>query len=582
MDQIEEVRRKTDIVGLISQYVPLKKTGRNFSARCPFHEEKTPSFMVSEERQIFKCFGCGEGGDVFKFLMKKENMEFGEALRFLADKAGVELKNYQPTQSQKIKERLAEINHLASEYFHYLLLEHNLGKKPLQYLLKRAITKASIKLFKLGYSPDSWDDLQRFLVNKKKYQPEDLELAGLIIKGNKGYYDRFRGRIMFPLFDLRGRIVGFSGRVLEKEAKEAKYINSPETLLYRKSAVLYGLEITKDAIKKANRAIVVEGEFDLISSYQAGVKNVVAIKGSALTQEQIELIKRFAENASLALDSDMAGEAASRRGIELAEKAGLNLRVIKLKFGKDPDECSQKSARLWKESVREAVTIYDFLIESAVKRYGLKTIEGKRKVSGELAKLLRQIDNQVVRAHYIKKVAELLKVNEEAVKQEVEKSALVKEEPVIANHPEPKSRRERLEEFLLALIVQAKEGIEELVEEINLEMLSEGAIKKIIINLKKWLRKGNRWEINQWISAVPEELVSRIDEAYLTDLRGLTDDLEKFKREFEDALTSLKKLAIKERMEFLSEQIKQAERQKDKERLGELEKEFREKAKQLI
>ena len=246
-----------------------------------------------------------------------------------------------------------------------------------------------------------------FLVKKKGYKLSEVEQAGLIIKSEKkrGYYDRFRGRVMFTLFDHRSRVVGFAGRTLESDVKQAKYVNTPETLLYHKSSVLYGLERTRAEIKKANKAVVVEGELDAISSYQAGVKNVVAIKGSALTEEQIGLLKRYADNLSLALDSDMAGDQAARRGIELAEKVGLNIRVINLKYGKDPDECVRKSSRLWKDSVAQAVPVYDFAIDSAVARYGVDTPEGKKKISDEVSISLSKIGNQVITAQFVQKLS---------------------------------------------------------------------------------------------------------------------------------------------------------------------------------
>jgi len=317
MDQIEQIRQKVDVVELVGEQVVLKKAGRNFKGLCPFHEEKTPSFMVSPERQIFKCFGCQEGGDVYGWLMKREGMEFAEALRTLADKVGIELKSFRPSKEQQVREKLLEINHLASEYYHYLLMTHKLGKKALQYLMKRGITKALMKRFKLGYSSNEWEGLINFLVKKKGYKVEELEMAGLGIKGQRGYYDRFRNRVMFSLFDHRSRVVGFAGRVFEKEETQAKYVNTPETSLYHKSNILYGLEITKEAVKKANKAVVVEGEIDAISSYKAGVKNVVAIKGSALTEGQVELLKRFCENIVLALDADVAGDQAARRKIQM-------------------------------------------------------------------------------------------------------------------------------------------------------------------------------------------------------------------------------------------------------------------------
>ncbi len=303
MDQIEEIRSKIDLVAFISETVPLKKAGRNFKGLCPFHTEKTPSFIVSPERQIWKCFGCQKGGDAFGFLMEIERIEFGEALRILAKKTGVVLQSYRPSQSESEKDKLYQINHLAAEFFHYLLLNHRAGKKALNYILQRGISKQSLEKFKLGYAPAMWDGLQGFLVGKKGYKAEDLEKAGLIIKRAgeqesrkvEGYYDRFRDRLMFPLSDHRGNVVGFAGRVLDPEVKEAKYVNTPETAVYHKSDLLFPLDVTKEEIKKENCAMVVEGELDAISSYQVGLKNVVAIKGSALSEEQSRLLKRFCE-----------------------------------------------------------------------------------------------------------------------------------------------------------------------------------------------------------------------------------------------------------------------------------------------
>ncbi|MBU1323083.1 DNA primase [Patescibacteria group bacterium] len=583
MDQIEEVRRKIDIVELISQQVALKKAGRNFKGLCPFHEEKTPSFIVSSERQIFKCFGCQESGDVYSWLIKREGMEFGEALRFLAQKAGVELKDFRPSGDQKIKERLLEINHLASEFYHYLLTQHPLGKPALEYLLKRGITKDSMRLFKLGYSVNQWQGLTDYLLKKKGYKLNELEQAGLAIKGNGGrYYDRFRGRIMFPLFDHRRRVVGFAGRVLNPEEKEAKYINSPETVLYHKSLILYGLEITKEAIKKANRAIVVEGELDAISSYQAGVKNVAAIKGSALTEGQIELLKRFCENVSLALDSDSAGEAASRRGIELAEKLGLTVRIIRVKSGKDPDECAQKSARLWKDSVKEAVAIYDFLIDAGVKQYGVKTVEGKRKLSQEMAGVLAKVDNEVIKAHYIKKLAKVLEVEEEAVRMEVDKVGKVAKVELAAKTGQEKTREERLEEYLLALILQADKEMKKFTSLVKPEEWGETVIKKILERLQRWFKKGKEWEINKFVRSLTEELVAQVDAAYLLDLGRLTEDRDRLEREIEKTLLDIKRLNIKQKLEQLAKEINQAEKEKDRAKLNKLQKEFREMAKSLI
>lgn len=566
MDQIEEVRRKTDIVQLISEAVTLKKAGRNFRALCPFHEEKTPSFMVSAERQMFKCFGCQKGGDAFKFVMERERLDFGEALRLLADRAGVQLKDYRPGPDQKVKEKLLEINHLASEYYHYLLTEHQAGRPALDYLLKRGVSKNSIKTFKLGFSANEWEGLRRFLTKKKNYHDEDLERAGLAIKGNRGWYDRFRDRIMFPLFDHRNRVVGFSGRVFDKESKEAKYVNSPETFLYHKSEVLYGLETTKEAIKKVGKAVVVEGELDLISSYQAGVTNVVAIKGSALTEQQIELLKRFCEHLVLALDMDAAGDAASRRGIELAEAKGLNVRVIRLEYGKDPDECAQHSARLWKDSVIKAVPIYDFYIESAKTRFGTGTPEGKRQISDELSPFLARIGNQVIKAHYIKKLAEVLGVSEDAVNQEVDKKFIPRSPGEVGQAPkqeEPCSRQERLEEYLLALVLALDSKMAAAVKRIDGKSLSQGASARVFSQLQQWFTRQTTWEINRFVATLPEELVGAVDSAYLTDLKQTASDEAALTTEIDKTLSALKAIAVKAKLTQLTQAIKEATSGKD-------------------
>ena len=584
MDQIEQIRRKVDIVELIQgSGVVLKKAGRNFKGLCPFHEEKTASFMVSPERQIFKCFGgCQEGGDVYGWLMKREGMEFGEALRTLADKTGIKLKSFRPTKEQELKDKLLEINHLASEYYHYLLISHKLGKKGLQYLMKRGITKSSIKAFKLGYSADEWEGLQNFLVKKKGYRVEELEMAGLVIKGKRGYYDRFRGRIMFPLFDHRNRVVGFAGRVMEKSIgrQAAKYVNSPETSLYHKSEILYGLEKTKELIKKKDKAVVVEGEIDAISSYQAGVKNVVAIKGSALTERQVELLKRFTENIVLALDADTAGDRAARRGIELAEKAGLSVRVINLKYGKDPDECAQKSAKLWKESVKEAVPIYDFYIASALDRFGVKSPEGKRKISNELVPILAGITNQVIKAHYVKKLAEVLKVGEEAVIAEMEKAGYKSEQAGKqeirreVKEKTDKNRQERLTEYTLALVLQIESEVGRLAGRVNKKFLAEGAVKKVIEKLKDWSKSKKKWGINKFVESLPAELVGEVDAAYLTDLGKLSGDVDRLEIEFDKTIVELKKFALRKKMKQLVDKIKEAELKKDKKKLARLQKQF--------
>ena len=403
-DQVAEVKAKTDIVSIISERIELKKAGRNYKANCPFHGEKTASFMVSPELQIFKCFGCSEAGDVFSFLEKFEGMEFPEALKYLADRAGVKLTRGTFGDSTE-KEQLIEINIQTLKFYNYMLTNQPVGKRALDYLLKdRGLKMEIIKEFQLGYSPENSYPLSNFLIGKKKFSPKMIQTAGIGIPSGANIYDRFSGRVIFPLFDHRGNPIGFAGRVLPWDKRDTgKYINSPETPLYHKSSVLFGLNLTRPLIKKKKVAIVVEGELDLISSYQAGIKNVVAIKGSALTEDQVRLLSRFAPKFILALDSDFAGDAAARRGISVAENSGVEVKVAKITGFKDPDEAARGNIDSFKFDLIHAEGVWDFLIDSVMKRFNAETGEGKAKISKELVPILSEIEDKIVQSHYAKR-----------------------------------------------------------------------------------------------------------------------------------------------------------------------------------
>jgi DNA primase len=586
-DQLEEIKQKINVVDLVGEYVPLKKAGRNFKGLCPFHSETAPSFIVSPERQIFKCFGCGEGGDIFGFLMKIEGMEFGEALKKLASRAGVKLKPFKFSKETERKQQLWEINHLASEFFHFLLMKHQVGKRALDYILGRGISRESLEKFKIGYSPNMWDGLQRFMIGKKKYKPADLAEAGLIIERNRqyvkrnmspSYYDRFRGRLMFPLRDHQGNICGFAGRVLAKEAKEAKYVNSPETPIYHKSRLLYGLWLTRAEIKKVDRVVVVEGELDAISSYQAGVREVVAIKGSALTEEQLRLMSRFTNNLVLALDSDLAGDASARRGIELADRAGFSIKVVEVKGGKDPDEVAQKSPDRWRKMVEGAVSIYDYFLDSAFGRHDARTAEGKRKIGQELVPILGKITSEIVRAHYVSQLAARLRVSEEVVIREIEKlpsQELGKPSSRVVLDSTKKRRREVLEEYLLALGFQSGRW----------SFLGKKKIGKLIVIpghagiikvLKKYLLKYKSFKSKRLAKMLPAELVEIFNELYLADLGDWLEDEEQVDQELVKIARNLEKLAVKDELTLIGREIKALEKEKGGEKkLSQLNERFR-------
>src|SRR4030043_118179 len=353
---IDEIKSRLDIVEVISSYIKLNKAGANFRAVCPFHSEKKPSFFVSPARQIWHCFGCGKGGDMFGFVKEIEGVEFGDALRILANKAGVELRRQSPeyVKLKSERQKLYEICELATKFFEKQLEESKTGKEAKEYLLKRGVKEESFKKWRIGYAPDVWQGLSDFL-DSRGYTKEEIEKAGLGLSSEKGsFYDRFRGRIIFPVFDLNSQVIGFGGRVFkEKDKMEiAKKVNTPQTAIYDKSRILYGLDKAKVEIRKKDVCILVEGYVDLIMVSQAGFENVVATSGTALTPLQLKTLKRYSDNLLTAFDMDVAGEAATKRGIDLAQLHGFDVKVIVLPEGLDPADLVLKDVKAWEEKGR--------------------------------------------------------------------------------------------------------------------------------------------------------------------------------------------------------------------------------------
>jgi len=434
MGVIDETKQRVDIVEIVSDYVPgLKKAGRNFKALCPFHPERVPSFYVFPERQSWHCFGaCGTGGDVFSFVMRKEAVDFGEALRILAQKAGVSLTPKQPDESQREAERLKEINEAAAEYYHYLLLHPSAGEGTRNYLAQRGISDKTIEEFQLGFSPDSWEALREQLM-KKGYQEDELVAAGLLVeKEQGGTYDRFRNRLMFPIRDIAGGVSGFGARALDDSLP--KYLNSPQTLIFDKSGALYGIDRAKSAIRKQNLAVVVEGYMDVIVAHQYGFNNVVASLGTALTERQVGIIKKLTKSLTLALDADAAGEMATLRGIEVAShtfdqkvvplltSAGLvkyensldaEIRVMVLPPGKDPDDIIKESPEEWERLLEEAPPVVDYTFDLIVSKLDLTKLKDKSSAVDQLLPLIAEIKHPVRQAHYLQKLARLVTIDEQ-------------------------------------------------------------------------------------------------------------------------------------------------------------------------
>ncbi len=479
MSVVDEIKQKIDVVDFIGQYTELKKAGRNFKALCPFHNEKTPSFIVFPEQGTWHCFGsCATGGDVFSFLMKKENLDFGEALRRLAQRAGVELVRETPGENDERK-RVRDVLAAAAAHYHHLLKNNPAAQHAREYLAKRFIKPETIDAFQLGFALNEWQGLESFLLNKG-FNIADLEAAGLSIKNEQGrHYDRFRGRLMFPIRNRNGEVTGFGARTLTGE--EPKYLNSPQTTAFDKSGTLYGLDLAKDAIRAQNLAVIVEGYMDVIGAHQGGFKNVVASLGTALTQKQLELLKRLTKRYALALDPDAAGEEATKRGLQVAREAldrktvpvplgaGLvgfeerleaELLVISLPQGQDPDELIHDAPGTWQNLVEHAEPLVDFFLHALTRDLDLKLARDKSVAVKRLAPVVREVGDAVQRAHYTQQLARLVGLSEQVIAQEIgqTKRAAHAVMPVRETSGAPSaSTTSKLEEYLLTLALHAPE-----------------------------------------------------------------------------------------------------------------------------
>lgn len=562
--QIQEIKSKIDIVQLIGAYVALKKAGRNYKGLCPFHGEKTPSFMVSPERQIFKCFGCDEGGDALTFYQKIEGLEFGEALRALAEKVGIQIREYRPNPKEAQRETFTQINSLAAEFYHYLLTKHPSGKKALEYLKARGLTDKTIEDWQLGFAPDSWDTTIKFLV-KKKVEPKDVIASGIALPSTgRGAYDRFRKRIMFPIRNISGTVVGFSGRIFGEG--EPKYLNSPDNLLFNKSNNLFGLDKAKTEIKKNNLGVLVEGNLDVIMSHQVGVTNVVCPLGTALTERQVELLRRFTDSVIISFDQDTSGQQAALRAVEMAEKAGLTLRLTDF-VEKDPDELIRKNPNAWKKALAQSAPIYDFLLNNLLKRYDTSDPSALKKITKELLPYLAKIDNQITRSHYERLLAHKLGVSEVSVQQELAKVA-VNSEKVVVEDKIVSNERLRLETYLLELVLQSSTLPKDLTSE-DFQIKQFQRLVAIVENQAK----NQKFSLKEII--VPEELQPIFDRLTLAEVdQDLLKSQAKIEKEVETCQLRLKELNLRTELKKITLAIKQAELTRDESQIESFTKEF--------
>jgi len=562
-EKVSEIRDRSSILEVVSDHVTLKKAGKNHRGLCPFHSEKTPSFMVNEEKQIFHCFGCGAGGDVFTFLMKVGNFSFPQAVEELAKRYGVNLprRELSPVQKKEIakKEVLFQINQTVSEYFHSLLTREREGEEGRRYLSQRGMRQEMIEEHRLGYSLDRWDGLVQYLRERKVPLEMAWELGLILPKKKEGWYDVFRGRVLFPIFDLHHRVVGFGGRVIKEG--QPKYINSSDSSIYHKGEVLYGLHVAKRYIPEKDCVIIGEGYFDLLTLHQYGLKHSVATLGTALTTKHIRTLKRYTENLITVFDADQAGVQATLRSLPLFLEEGVVGKMILLPKGEDPDGFLRKgNLEDFERRVAGAVPLIDFFFEWLMKTYDVKSINGKVKVVEEGVALIGKIPDRIRRDFYMKVLAERLDLQESILYEMLQsspKNRLKAEEDLKKRFVEesfPKS-----EEMVVRLMVHQPELIPVISEEGILREFESPILRKIAEKLEGLYHKKGRLDLTEALGCFEEDLKGRLCEFAFQESGLEGEHREKILR---DCIQKIRKKRLKKDGSELLKRIKEAEKQK--------------------
>lgn len=593
MSEIEEIKSRLDIVEVIREYMPVKPAGASFQALCPFHNEKTPSFTISPDKQVWHCFGCGRGGDIFSFVMEKDSLSFVEALRLLAKKAGVVLKA-QDSHDYSQRNRLLDIVELAAKYYSHIFWTET-GLVFRDYLSSRGLSEDTMKSWQIGCSQDSWDNLYNFLKTRpkegKKFTDDEIFLAGLTVKknsdkGGRGYYDRFRDRIIFPISDLSGNPIAFTARVnpaKEQTEKMGKYINSPQTKVYDKGRVLFGLDKAKAAIRAQDLAIVVEGQMDAITCHQHGFKNVVASSGTALTTEQVALIKRFTKNIALLFDMDKAGQLAADRGIREALAQEMNIKIIILASGKDPAEALNRDPDEFNKAVEAAKPMMEYYFEKVTAGLNLEQMDNKRSVSEKMFGMIRLINNKTEQGYWLKKISEALgffepDTREQFSKWQTKNSMLVEggQKTIKSSAAEPTlviSREERLGERLIAILVRFPEFINYAIGNFEPEKLSNSLISEFYRKLIIYYNKTASLDYEGFRSYLPPEGEKHqlLDKLVLLGERDFYSFSQaEAKKELVNVITDLKLAYKHNKMRRIQQDIVKAEKAGQADRLSEL------------
>ncbi|PIQ67403.1 DNA primase [Candidatus Uhrbacteria bacterium CG_4_10_14_0_2_um_filter_41_7] len=605
MDAKDEIKERLDIVEVISGYIELKNAGSgSHKALCPFHGENSPSFYVSEPKGIWHCFGCDKGGDAISFVMEIENLTFPEALQLLGKKVGVKIPEYKPQQGSDEKQFLLDMHELAGKFYAKLLHEHASGATARAYLKKRGISSALAKKFRLGVAPDNWDALSR-VFQKRGYGETRLILAGLAKKKTKGngILDRFRNRLLVPLCDPQGNILGFTGRTLALSSEEQmgpKYLNSPETPIYSKSKVIFGLDLAKMGIRQAKSVIVVEGNLDVIASHKAGVENVVASSGTAFTEDQLKLLKKYTNKIIFSFDSDNAGFKAAQRGIGLAQNMGFDISVISIpkELGKDPDDVVQNNPEAWKKLAEAPVHIVEYYFTEGLKKFDISKIEGKKDFANFILSELAKVTDLVEREHWLMKLSDILRIDVTVLrqviageKQEViaDASAQTQSAPVndvpTAKIQQKVTRSEKSAEFLIGLVLLDSEFTNEIFQQISESDLPTEKWLRIYKNVVL-LYTGDEWSdstqsnffsfiVKKLTDNDPHEDLSILRRAMLVTLNTIHNlEQEHVREELNRHIEILASKSLNQKKKILEAAIREAERSGDKDRLNQLLREF--------
>lgn len=580
---IDEIRSANDIVNVISDYVRLKKQGRNFVGLCPFHNEKTPSFMVSQDKQIFHCFGCGEGGNVISFIMKRDGLSFPEAARVLAERAGIVIpEQVDPAASARRQEseQAYKVNELAKDFFQYILKNHDVSKEARVYLAGRGIIDETIDRFQIGFAPPSWDSLLQFM-NKKGYSPAKLEKLGLVLprsKGGPGFYDRFRNRVMFPVWNLQGKVVGFGGRVLDHSLP--KYLNSPETVLFNKSCLLYGIHKAAESIRQLDQAIIVEGYLDVITCHQAGITNVVASLGTAFTKEQGKLLLRYTRDIVMAYDADAAGVNATMKGWQMLDDLGCRVKVVSIPDGKDPDEFIRNHGPdEFVELVnKNALSLCDYKTDRAMEKFDIYTLEGKFKIASEVIPSIKNLSNEIEKDEAIMKLAKRLQLSPAAIRTEVKKnprdsrnnwgnrdkitSLRDNNNKLVLPDKTPKTEKDarfRAEESLMTLMMEDKEVFLAVKEEFGVNISLRQEYVNIISLLDEMVEKESDYQPAALFDRVDDEATAQV----LSSLMTKEMPVENKAKFVQDCLKTIREDELRKKREDLLRRMEEADRLRD-------------------